>query len=544
MISILIMDKDFDSIKYIRNTIKKSPYDVRAVYASLNSNENVDKIISKNNVNLIFLEARFYGIRTFSIINEFTEKYPLLKIVYFGSVDDTSYIKQFSSVNGIYTYAKPNREYNILKGIELYNNFLNEITEHKSLSDKIYEKTINNRDLFEEKFLINLTNGSIRNIGEILTSMKYFDIDLDSGYRIFVIRIDHYKKIILTLEDEEKNIMISKMKYWVGRTFGQIKHVSFFSSLNQLVVITNSFEDLTKAISMAEILIENLIKELNLKVTIGVGRFYEDISNISLTFNEAVTATNYRFYLGYNTVIPIEYVETNNNISHRITEEKKSKLIFTTVIGELEYALIQIEKVFEDLEKVKELPSKYISKFIHSLVIEVDMQLSAKGIDGDDFYKKNVNYNKIKEINDIDSGKKYLIKFVTDFCEFINNLREMQAEDLYNSAKNFFDEYYYENFSITKVAIGLNVSPDYLDSLFTVYTNSSAYDYVQKKRLEKAKKFLREDDYDDAYIAAQSGFESVMHFRSIFKMYEKKLPNDYRRQYNMGYMDFNKNTFK
>ncbi len=544
MISILIMDKDFESIKYIRNAIKKSPYDIKAVYASINPNENVEKIISKNNVNLVFLEARFYGIKTLQIINEYTQKYPQLKIVFFGDVEDEKYIKQFTAVNGIYSYAKPNREYNILKGIELYISYLDEISEQKTLNKQLFEKTLNNKELFEEKFLINLTNGSIRNNGEILTSMKYFNINLDKGYRIFVIRVDYYKKLILTLEDEEKNILVSKMKYLVGQVFGQIKNVSFFAQLNEMVVISNSFSELAKAISMADMLIEKMLVELKLKVTIGIGRHYEDIQDISLSFNEAVAATNYRFYIGYNSVIPIEYVESNLNISYRVTPEKRNKLIFTTVVGEEEYALSQVDKVFEDLEKIEKLPENYISKFVHSIIIEVDMQVTAKCIKADDFFKANVDYEKINKLENVREAKKYLEDFVKAFCDFIGHLRESQAEDIFNSAKAFFDEYYYENFNISKVAIGLNVSTDYLNSLFKTFDNSSAYDYVQKKRIEKAKQFLREEDYDDNYIAAQSGFDSVMHFKNIFKMYEKRLPDEYRKQYNLNYIDFSKSGFK
>ncbi len=528
----------------MKNTIRKSPYNIENVYASLDPSEDFEKLISRNKIDLVFLLARFYGINTLKYVKKLHKNQPNVKVVYYGEISENAYIRQFTEINGIYNYALPHREQNVLKAIETYNAYVESQNETENFNKKIYQKTINNKDLFIDKFLNGIIKGAIKNSGEILTSFKHFNIDLDSGYRVLIFRIDHYKKIILTMEESEKHVLISKMKYHIDSKIGKTKHVSFFPQLNELVVITNGYEDLTKTINIAEAIKEDVLVSLDINITVGIGRHYESIKNLYVSYNEAVTAYNYRFHIGYRSVIPIEYVEPYNTVTHKITNEKKDKLIYTTVMGETDYAKQQVEKIFRDLKDIKKLPQKYPSKFVHSIIVDVDTYSEAKGISIDSFYKENIDYNYIHNIKELDDAEKYLIDFIQKFCNHINKLREDEAVEIYHNAKKFFDEYYYESFSINKVAIGLSVSADYLNSLFKRYSSETAYDYVQRKRLEKAKKFLREDDCDDAYIAAQVGFDSKTHFRNIFKLYEKRTTEDYRSQYNVFTTTLNKNSFK
>ncbi len=543
-IKILILDNNFDNIKYFKNTVKKTPYEVKNVYASLDPNQDILKLIETKKIDLIYLYARFYGINTFKIIKKISEKFPEVKIVFFGGVADGAYIKQFSAVNGIYSYTLPHREQNILNGIEFYSNYVQEQNQSESINKRILEKTLKNNDLFLDKFLDGIITGAIQNSGEILTSFRYFKLNLDEGYRIFVFRIDHYKKYILTLEEKDKHLLISKMKYLISNKMGTIKHVSFFPQLNEVVVIANSFQDLIKAINLSETIKEEILLELNVNITIGIGRYYSSIKDLYISYNEAVAAYNYRFQIGYKSVIPIEYVEPNNEVTHKFTSEKKSKLIYTTVMGECDYSKEQINKIFSKLLEIQNLPPNYPSKLVHSIIVEVDTYAEAKGVNVDDFYNKNVNYNFIRRIKNLEDAQKYLLKFTEGICNHITKLREDEASIIYENAKKFFDEYYYESFSISKVAVGLSVSADYLNSLFKKYSEESAYDYVQRKRLEKAKKLLREEKHDDAYIAAQVGFDSKNHFRNIFKLYENRTTDDYRKQYNVFYTTISKDSFK
>ncbi|MFV0440249.1 MAG: helix-turn-helix domain-containing protein [Lachnospirales bacterium] len=534
MIRALIIDKDVESIKYIKNSIKKSPYSVTFIYAVLDKNEDIISTIAKNEINLIYLDVRFYGIQTFSLIKKVAESFPRLRFIYFGNVQDSAYIKQFSSISGIYTYAKPNREYNILKGVELFYKYLKKEQKQEIVVETIYEEIQNKKDLYEEKFLNNLVDGLLVNKGEILTSMKYFGIALDEGYRVFVIKIDYFQKIILTIDDDEKHILTAKLKHKIDEIFYEVKHKSFFSQLNQVIVISNDFQELNRSVAMAEVIMKTVEKELNLKTTIGIGRYYMDVGEVSVSYNEAVSATNYRFYLGYNSIIPIEYAEPNNFLTNRIPLSNSSKLIQTIVMGESEHAINQVEKIFMDMYSIERIPKNFVKKFVKGIVACVDFNVSAKNVPFGDFVDNYFENNNIEKVVDVDSGKKYLTDFINDFSEVVRDNRDELAQSVYVKVKDFFDNFYFENFNLSKVAIGLNVSVDYLNSIFKQYSGESAYDYVQKKRLFRAKKILREETVDDIYIAAQTGFESVMHFRSIFMMYEKRTTDEYRRLYNVN----------
>ena len=57
-------------------------------------------------------------------------------------------------------------------------------------------------------------------------------------------------------------------------------------------------------------------------------------------------------------------------------------------------------------------------------------------------------------------------------------------------------------------------------------------EYVTKKRMEKAKKLLRQSNLPTAEIAARSGYKDGHYFSFVFKKTQGCTPREYRNQSN------------
>ncbi len=74
----------------------------------------------------------------------------------------------------------------------------------------------------------------------------------------------------------------------------------------------------------------------------------------------------------------------------------------------------------------------------------------------------------------------------------------------------------------------LNVNPSYLSTLFKKETGITLTDYVNKKRVERAKHLLKNSNTQIQTVAQSCGILDVNYFTKIFKKYEGVTPKEYR----------------
>ncbi len=74
----------------------------------------------------------------------------------------------------------------------------------------------------------------------------------------------------------------------------------------------------------------------------------------------------------------------------------------------------------------------------------------------------------------------------------------------------------------------LNVNPSYLSSLFKKETGVTLTDYVNKKRVERAKQLLKAGHTQIQNVSQCCGIYDVNYFTKIFKKYEGVTPKEYR----------------
>lgn len=95
--------------------------------------------------------------------------------------------------------------------------------------------------------------------------------------------------------------------------------------------------------------------------------------------------------------------------------------------------------------------------------------------------------------------------------------------------KNYLDNNLLEKISIQSLADHFYCSPSSLFHTFKKIEGVTIIEYLQDKRLELAKHFLRTGNRKIADICIDVGFSSTQFFYSYFLKKEKVTPNEYRR---------------
>lgn len=94
---------------------------------------------------------------------------------------------------------------------------------------------------------------------------------------------------------------------------------------------------------------------------------------------------------------------------------------------------------------------------------------------------------------------------------------------------DYIDAHYAdETLTLGRIACEVQVSANYLSSVFSQNMRMTFTEYVTDKRIDKAKKLLRSTDLATAEVAAQVGYKDSHYFSFVFKKTQGVSPREYR----------------
>ena len=121
------------------------------------------------------------------------------------------------------------------------------------------------------------------------------------------------------------------------------------------------------------------------------------------------------------------------------------------------------------------------------------------------------------------------------YCLLVKNHSLAGYSQVIRGAVNYIDCHFRENISLKDVAAAADVSGSYLSARFRRETGMSVMDYINKRRVMDARKYLAVTDMPVGAICEQVGISSGNYFSRMFRKYEKCTPKEYREMMQVRY---------
>ncbi|MCC3376740.1 response regulator [Cohnella sp. REN36] len=96
----------------------------------------------------------------------------------------------------------------------------------------------------------------------------------------------------------------------------------------------------------------------------------------------------------------------------------------------------------------------------------------------------------------------------------------------------YVQAHFKEEITLTEMAARTNFSVSHFSALFKKHTGQSLVGYVNRLRVDKAKKLLRSTSFSVAEIAEMTGFSSTSYFTRVFKASIDLPPLEYKKRMN------------
>lgn len=130
---------------------------------------------------------------------------------------------------------------------------------------------------------------------------------------------------------------------------------------------------------------------------------------------------------------------------------------------------------------------------------------------------------------DIEMIKSYFYSLVEKAMELRDRESDNQSKRILKKALLYIEENFsQETISLNSVAGEVNVSANYFSAIFSQAMQVTFVEYVTGKRMEKAKRLLRQTQMHTGEVASEVGYKDPHYFSFVFKKTQGCTPREYR----------------
>ncbi|MDK2934831.1 MAG: two-component system, response regulator YesN [Clostridiales bacterium] len=551
MYKLILVDDEEEVRKGIVKKIDWGQYGFEIIGEAENGIEALE-IAEKVVPDVVVTDIKMPFMDGLTLSKKLREKFPTTKIIILTGFDEFEYAQKAINLDIVEYILKPISSKEMIDMLVRVKAKIDEEIAQKKNIETLKEHYKKSLPLLKEKFLGSLITSRI-NKDEILEKSHNYGLNLHGkGFVVTALSADLDTATTINSDDRDGK------HFKETTTFGisEGKEITKFAVLNiseeivnkygsgivflhndYIVIIFTSENDnrdalMGKALFILEEIRQCMEKYHHFTVTIGVGTFCKDIVNISYSYENAITALDYRLILGNNRVICIEDVEPQCSKRVVFDELKERSLMSCIKVGTTEEIIETVEALFKEIMDEK---TSFQDYQIYLLEILTTILKIAKDLNVDMDNLFGVNYNLFVEMykfKDLKEVKGWLIGMCTKIKSFISKERKDTCKLLVKRATEYLNHHYHENdITIDKICKLLYISPTYFSTIFKKETKLTFVNYLTHVRMEAAKELLRSTDLKTFEIAQKVGYSEPNYFSYCFKKIFGISPSEYRKAF-------------
>ncbi|WP_186445947.1 helix-turn-helix transcriptional regulator [Paenibacillus cremeus] len=282
----------------------------------------------------------------------------------------------------------------------------------------------------------------------------------------------------------------------------------------------------------AELVQSTVNQLLEIKISMGISRSYEDIDETSQAYKESLEALKYRVRFGELAILPFDNVLPDTRIVAAYPEWLEKELIDAVKMEERgkAKALLNefIQKAIMDYPRYNDLQMVLTRLLIDLLREWQEARETASTLDpsGSSFQERLVQLRTAEEIE-----AWFYSDVIEPMMDSLHHKWETQNKKISERMLEMIHEEFASGLTLELCASRLNYHPNYIKTVFRKETGSNFSDYLSKYRLTVAKQWLVETDMKINEIAEKLQYQNSQNFIRYFRKMEDMTPGQYREKH-------------
>jgi two-component system response regulator YesN len=407
------------------------------------------------------------------------------------------------------------------------------ISQNRSFGD-IINKSM---PILKQSFLNRIISSEVILDENVWENFKYYKINIqpESFYAVLIIEIDQpgillqsYSEKQINMFDIYQNSLI--YDFFVSKNVGietlrlnTNRLVAFlsYSSASKDMIDQDLCED-------TEIIHKQISTNLKFTITIGMSSVVDNIKNMSVLFNEAKIALEYKAVIGNNRIVRFTEVPVIATTNYGVSYIREKEICNYLKHGEKIKCCEAIDDYFNYIKNycINYHDLQYIyANFLHSTIeCSISMAIDINKIISDDnLYKQLILIETIQE------AELWFINLYNEIFSYIDNIKNNKVKEIVVKIKEYIDSNYMSpDLSLDLIADKVGFSVSYLTKLFSDNEGLAIKEYITAERIKKASELLQSSKVKIKDIALQVGYSNERSFMIIFKKYSGETPREYR----------------
>lgn len=328
---------------------------------------------------------------------------------------------------------------------------------------------------------------------------------------------------------------------------GRYQHAGYIVEMDEMMVClvncgeteSASFKDGLKAIAAEA---QVFLSSYQMDLTVSIGGVHTSLSGIAEAYREAVDAMAYKMVLGKQEIITYDEIrqeaEMPPGAGYYYPLQVEQQLINLIKSGDIEHATTIIHEVTERNFNPPVISLTLARCLIFNLAGTMVKAINELGEGSTDLLGDNPLWlDTLIACGTIHEMKEELQRLLAEVCAFAAAKREQhvsqeRAESLrelvLKVTSHIEEQYNNANLSVNQIGEHFNMKGSYLSKLFKSQTGEGVLDYINKYRVEQAKKMIQNKGGSISDIAKLAGYNEVATFIRVFKKYEGITPGKFR----------------
>lgn len=383
------------------------------------------------------------------------------------------------------------------------------------LRDKIVENIADHWPVLKDALLDRLARSDIPMDG-LLHSLSMYNIQFSDPYFIIVI----FSFSLPRVDTIHHNMVVSSISTLLPNS----KNECFSLGEGKFALLINFSEKDYTCRSQVELIRQDIRSNLSVPVTACIGSIQEGANGIRQSYEDAAALMEYTIFTGIDATLQFDDYKNSEN-TYLYTMETELQLLASVRVGDCELASSILDNIHQE---------NFLKRQLHPDIARLLLsELTATALkpikDHDYACSLNDIYESIansKTVTDIFAAlRNIIINACTQNAISSDQYRKQSITDYINT--NFTDP----DFSVSKMAEDINLSPNYLSAQFRTLFNTTIISYVTSMRIELAAELLSTTDLSINEIALKCGFSGSDTLNRSFKRKFHITPSKYRGSY-------------
>lgn len=501
--SVIIVDGDATISEGLSHLVKWNDIGFNII-GTFSNGRDATNFLKVNHADVIITDIEMPHMTGIELAGWVNENCTETKVVFLTGCKDFECAKKAVEYNVSHYLLKPTQI------SELYDTF----EKLKATLDEEHRKKKNSEDIKElvrDQFFANIFLGTLRRREDIEKMIGVLKNDFEfkkNKYAIIRLEILKYDDFLKTMTKYGTEQLYDIIHNWFALKYKRIECVPVYSFKQHIAYIAYGDTGLEDMIESTESIKKEILDIFNLNLRVSTSDIYNDIFELA-DHSSMRPPLGIAEESGFDLVRFFEQQEVLiSNIFSR--EEHRSLSLFDALLKNLDSFEFEVQRNYVE----------YVFTNAYKKMVSLNVQLGTELLNLQSNFEKNVK----TEEELVECGKEIIKKII----DTLRGNFELSENSVINKAKEYINNHYNEDITLSDVSNYVFLSSAYFSRLFKKHCNENFSDYLMRVRIYKAAYLLENTSLKVYTIAEKVGFKTLKYFYKNFKGNMGVSPSEYR----------------